>query len=166
MSTSQQAGLSGTAAVFDPPASSAYPAMGVSMPVPVLWRETLRENDTRQCPRRSIRCDMFLIDDIDLEEDRSEAQVIPAECLNISDGGLYGVVPIGYGVAMGQRYTFRLTIGERGPDPGANQLVSQVGTVIRTELLIGADGSGDRVGIGVRLHGHRSGTVPMPSMPA
>lgn len=165
MSTSRQAGASSSAALYDPIPSPSYPAMA-SMAAPVFWREALRDNDTRQCVRRSIRCDMYLIDDVDREEESTAAQVIPAECLNISDSGLYGVVPIGYGVAMGQRYTFRLTIGERGPDPGANQLVSQVGTVIRTELLIGADGSGDRVGIGVRLHGHRSGTVPMPSMPA
>lgn len=87
---------------------------------------------------------------------------IPAECSNISQGGLYGVVPIGYGVAIGQRYKFQLTIGERGPEPGSRQVVSQQGEVVRAELLLGEDGYGDRVGIGVRLFGPRTGLVPMP----
>jgi len=94
---------------------------------------------------------------------RTDTQVaIPAECTNIGNGGLYATVPIGYGVAIGQRYTFQLTIGERGPEPGSRQLVSQQGEIVRVELMLGEDGYADRIGIGVRLTGPRAGLIPMP----
>lgn len=123
------------------------------------WRASLARDDRRQIGRRSLHCKLLLIDDV--ADQRPDPQVIPAECLNVSDGGLYGVVPIGFGVAKGQRYTFRLLTNERGPEPGS-QVVSQQGVIIRTELLVGADGTGDRVGVGVRLCGQRRGMVPMP----
>ena len=91
-----------------------------------------------------------------------QAHPVPADCLNVSDSGLYGVVSIGYGVAMGQRYTFQLAIPERGPEPGSRQVVSQQGVIVRTELLINPKGEGDRVGIGVQLIGQRAGVIPMP----
>jgi len=97
-------------------------------------------------------------------EDISDTQParIVGDAVEFGDGGLYGVVPIGYGVAIGQRYTFQLSISERGPEPGSGQMITQQGVVVRTELLINADGEGDRVGIGVRLFGQRCGLVPMP----
>lgn len=125
------------------------------------WRIRLRDEEKRQCLRRSLRCALLL--NRNAAEGKGEPAAIPAECLNISSSGLYGIVPIGYGVAIGQRYTFRLTIGERGPEPGSRQVVSQQGEIVRAELLLGEDGYGDRVGIGVRLFGPRSGLVPMPA---
>ncbi len=123
------------------------------------WRASLARDDRRQIGRRSLCCQLILIDDV--ADGRPDPQAIPAECLNVSDGGLYGIVPIGFGVARGQRYTFRLLTNERGPEPGS-QVVSQQGVIIRTELLVGADGTGDRVGVAVRLCGQRRGVVPMP----
>jgi|GEM_PF-3188606 len=118
-------------------------------------------SDKRQGQRRPLCCEMLLIGDV-ADEAEEEPVMIPSQCLDIGDGGLYGVVPVGYGVAIGQRYTFRLKTGERGPEPGSLQVVSQRGRIIRTELLIEPDGSGDQIGVGVRLYGHRSGIVPMP----
>jgi hypothetical protein len=117
------------------------------------------QDDRRQCFRRPLHCAMLLIEG----DGRDERDTVPGECLNVSDGGLYGTVPLGYGVAIGQRYTFRLVVGERGPEPGATQLVSQQGVVLRTELLVGRGDAPDRLGIAVRLTGHRSGMIPMPS---
>lgn len=125
------------------------------------WAPPPREQEKRQCRRRSLRCKVVLIDGG--TEDKDNPVVIPAECLNVGDGGLYAMVRMGYGVAIGKRYTFRLTIGERGPEPDSGQVVSQRGEVVRAELLLGEDGYADRVGIGVRLFGPRSGLVPMPT---
>jgi len=121
-----------------------------------------RESEKRRLPRRSLQCELTMVNSIGVGGDGGKPAAIPAECSNISQGGLYAVVPIGYGVAIGQRYRFELTVGERGPEPGSRQVVSQQGEIVRAELLLGEDGYGDRVGIGVRLHGPRTGLVPMP----
>lgn len=128
------------------------------------WVRSSPDEEKRQCNRRGLRCKMTLIDNAPAED--IQVHPIPAECMNISDNGLYGIVPIGYGVAMGQRYTFQLEIAERGPESGADeQVVSQQGTIVRAELLINPDGEGNRVGIGVKLLGRRTGIVPMPDHP-
>ena len=86
---------------------------------------------------------------------------IPGQCFNISQGGLYAIVPGGYQVATGQSYNFEMAVAECGPEPGTQQVVSQRGRIVRMDLLLGA--SGNQLGIGVRLVGPRHGMVPMPS---
>jgi len=125
------------------------------------WLIATSDEEKRQYPRRPLRCKMVLTKSATEEQDDPAA--VPAECFNICDGGLYAIVTIGYGVAMGQHYNFRIAIGERGPEPGSQQVVYQHGKIVRTELLLGESGKGDRVGIGVQLYGHRSGCVPMPA---
>ncbi len=122
------------------------------------WEIATREREKRQCRRRSLHCPVQMI----LERDGSESRVIEAECVNVGDGGLFAIVPSNANAAIGQRYTFRLNIGERGPEPGRQQCASQQGEIIRLELLLGCKGYA--VGIGVRLFGPRSGIVPMPAM--
>jgi hypothetical protein len=124
------------------------------------WVRSSPDEEKRQCNRRGLRCKISLIDHS--PGDDVQAHPVPADCLNVSDSGLYGVVSLGYGVAMGQRYTFQLAIPERGPEPGSRQVVSQQGLIVRTELLINSKGEGDRVGIGVQLIGQRAGVIPMP----
>lgn len=118
-------------------------------------------DERRQCFRRELCCDLQLIDNV--MSDPAARKAIPGRCLDISDAGLYATIPLGYGVTIGQRYTFRIMVPERGPEPGAVQIVAQQGVIVRTELLVGCDELGDRLGIGVRLTGHRSGVVPMPA---
>ncbi|MHC4445440.1 MAG: hypothetical protein ACYTF1_01060 [Planctomycetota bacterium] len=125
------------------------------------WPTATTEEEKRQYLRRPLRCKMVLIDNA--QEEKNHPTTVPAECYNICDGGLYAIVTIGYGVAMGQHYNFRINIGERGPEPGTQQVVFQHGKIVRTELLLGESGKGDRIGIGVQLYGHRSGCVPMPA---
>jgi hypothetical protein len=137
------------------------PQAVVSRSYKTRWQIATSEDEKRQYQRRPLRCKTVLIDTTKEENDESVA--IPADCFNICDGGLYAIVPIGFGVAMGQHYTFRLSIGERGPEPGTRQVVFQHGKIVRTELLLGESGRGDRVGIGVQLYGHRSGCIPMPA---
>jgi len=131
--------------------------------IPGAWEDPigLSRHEKRQGDRRSLRCEMLLIGNV--MDDVEEPIKIPGQCLNISNGGLYGVVPVGYGVAIGQRYTFHLATCECGPEPDSSQLVSQQGRVLRTELQIGPAGTCDRLGIAVRLYGLRSGTISMPT---
>ena len=119
------------------------------------------DEENRQCRRRGLRCKMALIDDTGGPD--AQPQSIPGDCFNISNTGLYGIIPIGFGVGIGQRYTFQLTVGEPGPEPGSFQVVTQQGLVVRSELLMSSDGQTDRTGIGVQLVGQRSGLIPMPS---
>jgi hypothetical protein len=126
------------------------------------WSFRTREEEKRQCARRSLRCELALVNA--QTNDEGAPHSIPGECMNFSEGGLYAIVPIGFGVAMGQRYTFQLKIGECGPEPGSSHIVQQQGEITRTELLLGEGGSPDRVGIAVKFRGHRIGTVPMPRL--
>lgn len=118
------------------------------------------QEERRQGSRRELSCKLTLIDDV--MSASAHPPTIPGHCLNISDSGLYATVPVGYGVTIGQRYTFRLMVPELGPEPGPIQIVTQQGLIIRTELLVGFENGNDRLGIAVRLTGHRSGVVPMP----
>jgi hypothetical protein len=113
--------------------------------------------DKRQCMRRSLRCGVRMIR---LHADGATGGVIPADCVNISDGGLYANLAPGHAAAIGQRYEFYLHVGERGPE-GTQQIVVQSGVIVRTELLL--ECRGDRIGVGVRLCGHRTGVIPMPA---
>jgi hypothetical protein len=123
------------------------------------WDMATRDREKRQRRRRSLHCPVQLVDDPGV----GETKVTEAECINIGDGGLFAIVSGTASVSLGQRFTFRLNIGERGPEPGCRQYVSQQGEVIRLELLMGEKGYADRIGIGVRLFGPRCGIVPMPS---
>jgi len=119
------------------------------------------DDEKRQCRRRGLRCKMTLFEDFGGAD--VQPRMIPADCFNVSDTGLYGIVPIGFGVTLGQRYTFQLSICERGPDSGSQQNVTQQGTIVRSELLVGPEGQTDRMGVGVQLVGQRSGVIPMPA---
>ncbi len=142
------------------PSPARLPRSQTSSTVVIRWQRATTGTEKRQWPRRSLRCALVLNSSV--VEPQAKLVTVPAECSDISNGGLCAIVPLGYGVAIGQRYTFQLTIGERGPEPGSLQTVSQQGEIVRAELLLGEDGYADRVGIGVRLFGPRSGLVPMP----
>lgn len=122
------------------------------------WELATRDREKRQGRRRSLYCRVLLIGDGADEQSPG----IEAQCINIGDGGLFAIVPASANVAIGQRYTFRLDIGERGPEPGCHQCVAQQGEIVRLELLLGEEGYADRIGLAVRLFGPRCGIVPMP----
>jgi len=146
-----------TPRVYPPPAIPLATAASSSY---TTWRFNDRQ-ERRQCPRRDLRCRILLIDDLmGLSENPAS---IPGQCLNVCDAGLYATVLPDCGITIGQRYTFRLMVGERGPEPGAVQIVSQQGLIIRAELLAGSRDDDHRLGIGVRLTGRRSGVIPMPN---
>lgn len=132
-----------------------------SVPKSGVWflEDLEREQERRFHPRRPLSCAATLVD-----HGNESSSLIPAECANIGHGGLYASVPIGHGVAIGKRYTFELQIGETGPEPGSRHTVSQRGEIVRAELMLGEGGYADRVGVGVRFCGPRSGDVPLPSL--
>ncbi len=107
------------------------------------WATGAARGESRQAPRRAVRCEV-LLSDPDWWETENPLP-IRGECRNLSEGGLYMVAPIGYGLGVGQRYLFHVRSGE-----GTGH-VSQPGVIVRTEVLLGRDE--DMVGIGVRLNG-------------
>ncbi len=98
--------------------------------------------EQRAYTRRSIVCDLWLID-------TGWQSVVRCKTENVSDAGLYGRSPIGYGLAIGQRYEVRVAdthaAGQIPPD-----LAPSLGyaTVVRTQLDV--DGQNSH-GIGFAL---------------
>ncbi len=77
---------------------------------------------------------------------------VPARLVdNISEGGLRVTVPVGFGLAVGQRY--EVLLRREDSDDETDDVVAEghYGTVVRTELQLGGDGENDRVGIGLRF---------------
>ena len=120
-------------------------------------RLAMRAEEKRQCPRRSLHCRASLVNEAGTKDD---VIIISAECTNVSSNGLFAILPMGYGLAIGQRRTFRLAVRECGPETGSENIVSQDGEIVRVELLLGEDGHSDQIGIGVRLFGPRAGLLP------
>lgn len=124
-----------------------------------------REHEKRQCIRRCMRCRIELFPHPDNEPYPTEillnALPLVGRCCNISDMGMYGVVPARYGVAVGQNFLFRFHIAECGPEPESGRIVTQHGRILRAELF-GISGKAGEVGIAALLYGHREGVIPMP----
>jgi hypothetical protein len=86
---------------------------------------------------------------------------LTGECLDVSDGGAYGVVPFERGVRVGRRFTLRLSVPGRGSGPAAARVVTQPATVVRVDLSI-LNGR-DALGVAVRWTGRRCGVLPIPA---
>jgi len=102
--------------------------------------------EQRDYARRSLACDVWLID----SHTRS---VLRCKTEDICDAGLHATAPIGFGLAVGQRYEVRMakTDGEtpRGI-PGSLGKSLGYATVIRTEMHV-EGGRQDRVGFALRF---------------
>jgi hypothetical protein len=80
----------------------------------------------------------------------SRADAIRCDTDNLGAGGIHVTVPVGYGIAVGQR--FELQIAAPGASLGMGPLLTSPGyyaTVVRTRLQLGAEG--DHVGVGLRF---------------
>lgn len=79
----------------------------------------------------------------------TQAITCPAD--NISEGGMRITAPIGFGLAVGQRFEVIL----RGDDRGAvgSDLIGDghYATVVRTEIVLDRGNRDDRVGVGLRF---------------
>ena len=98
----------------------------------------------RSYSRRKIRCELFLID-------RNTDTVLRCKTEDISDAGLYATAPIGYGLAMGQRYELRIACADSSG--GASmEMVPSLGfaTVTRLEIDV-CRGDAHRVGFSMKF---------------
>jgi hypothetical protein len=86
--------------------------------------------DRRIEPRQAVSCDLWMID-------HHGSTVLRCRCIDSSPTGMRLRVPLGYGVAEGQRYELRSHLPDT-PCPVTLGLVgSRWATVVRTQLLLG-----------------------------
>jgi len=111
------------------------------------WRSGPRQGDReekRDYSRRSIRCNLWMID----VESQS---VLRCKTNDISDAGLNASAAIGFGLAIGQRYELRIANGGAG-GVSSPHLATPLGygTVVRSGIEVD-EGEVDRVGFAVRF---------------
>jgi hypothetical protein len=92
--------------------------------------------------RESVRCDLWMID-------HHGSTVLRCQCVEVSPGGMRLRVPLGYGVAEGQRYELRSHLPGARPASTLGLVGSRWATVVRTQLHI--DEGEDHLDVGVVL---------------
>ncbi len=103
-----------------------------------------QDAERRDYSRRDATCNLWLID-------TQSQSVLRCKSDNISDAGLHGSAPIGYGLALGQRYEVRIAAGE--PDKAISPHIAKslgFATVVRSGIEVN-DGVPDRVGFAIRF---------------
>jgi hypothetical protein len=98
--------------------------------------------ERRSEPREPITGTLWMID-------HYGSTVLKCECIEASPNGLRLRVPLGYGVAEGQRYELRSHLPGRGPMRGFDLIGSRWATVVRTQVRLGGDE--DHLDVGVVL---------------
>jgi hypothetical protein len=98
----------------------------------------------RTYSRRKIQCELFLID-------RNTDTVLRCRTEDISDAGVYATAPIGYGLAVGQRYELRIAC-VNGSHAASAELIPSLGfaTVTRLEIEV-QRGDAHRVGFSMKF---------------
>lgn len=102
------------------------------------------QHEQREYARRDIECDVWLVD-------AASQSILRCRTNDISDAGLHATAPVGFGLAVGQRYEVR--IASRQSDGAVSPHLAQTlgyGTIIRTEIRVGDDHP-DRVGCALRF---------------
>jgi hypothetical protein len=95
--------------------------------------------DQREYTRRQIECDVWLVD-------VASRAVLRCRTRDLSDAGVCASAPVGFGLAVGQRYEVRIACRQSDGATSAH-LGTSLGfaTVIRTEITVG-EAQSDRVG--------------------
>jgi hypothetical protein len=117
------------------------PALDQDLPLERRWAFP-GFDEKREYARWRAACDLWLLD---LEG----LTVVRCQTDDISQGGLHATIPIGYGLAVGQRYELRIRPNGEGRDAASPGWTACYGTVIRTRLL--TDGKKDRLGFALRF---------------
>lgn len=106
------------------------------------WRAN--RTDRRDYTRRKSVCDLWLID-------ASGQSVLRCKTDDVSDAGLRATAPIGFGLAVGQRWQIRLLPPAHTRQTG-QQLGESLGfgTIVRTEIKLDPSQS-DRIGIALEF---------------
>jgi hypothetical protein len=92
--------------------------------------------------RQTVACDLWMID-------HQGATVLRCRCIEASRGGMRLRVPLGYGVAEGQRYELRSHLPGSQGSVTLGLVSSRWATVVRTHLCLGEQE--DHVDVGVVL---------------
>lgn len=101
--------------------------------------------DQRDYSRRPVAVDLWLIDP-------QSQTILRCKTRDISDAGLRANAPIGFGLAVGQRYEARIAGATADPRNAGQQLGKSLGyaTVIRTEMNVHGNAD-DRIGFVLRF---------------
>ncbi len=100
--------------------------------------------DQRDYTRRPVERDIWLLD-------LTGRSVIRCRTDDVSDAGLHATTPVGYGLAIGQRYEVRIAPSD-DPVLASEQCGVSLGyaTVIRTEVRLDG-GVRDQIGFAIRF---------------
>lgn len=103
-----------------------------------------RIGERRRCPRIPLPVSATL-------RTLAGAEITGRQVDNISEGGFRLTVPVGFGVAVGQRYEVLLCRDDH--DGEANDCIGEghYATAVRTEIMLADDGNKDRVGVALRF---------------
>lgn len=99
-----------------------------------MFARTQTDVDYREHHRREVNLPLWLTDVLG-------ETVLHCRCTNLSAGGIHAIAPVGYGLAVGQRYELRLSPSE---DRNGSLLVGDslgYATIIRTRLRANSDKS-------------------------
>ncbi|RIK65222.1 MAG: hypothetical protein DCC65_12915 [Planctomycetota bacterium] len=101
--------------------------------------------DNRDYSRRPLAVDVWLVDP-------HTQTILRCKTDDISDAGLHAHAPIGFGLAIGQRYEARIVNSPPGMRLNPEHLTKSLGygTVIRTEMRIEGTRD-DRIGFALRF---------------
>jgi hypothetical protein len=104
--------------------------------------EGATSSDRRFEQRRSVECDLWMID-------HHGSTILRCQCLESSKHGMRLRVPLGYGVAEGQRYELRSHLPGEARRTMLGLVGSRWATVVRAQLCL--DGESDHLDVGVVL---------------
>ncbi len=110
--------------------------------------------ERRAAPREPVAGTLWLIDHFG-------STVLQCQCVEASEGGMRLRVPLGYGIAEGQRYELRSHLPGRKPVDGFGVIGSRWATVIRTQLRLGDDE--DHLDVGVVFDSAPEGALALYS---
>lgn len=104
--------------------------------------EMITHAERRVQQRDDSYCHLWMVD-------HEGTTVLPCQCVNRSVRGMCLRVPLGYGVAEGQRYELRSHLPGQHPAPTFGVVGSRWATVIWTHVEL--DGQSDHLNVGVVL---------------
>lgn len=109
--------------------------------------------DRRLEPRTPTHADLWMID-------HQGATILRCQCEDVSANGMRLRVPLGYGVAEGQRYEIRSNMGDYAQLFGVDQMRRRWATVVRARVHFGH--IEDHLEIGVVLDSSEDAEISMP----
>ena len=101
------------------------------------------QSNRRRYMRRQVDCEIFLVD-------RQTNNVLRCRTDDISDAGIRATGPIGYGLAVGQRYEVRIASG-RADRIASMEMIPTLGFASVARLEIDVQRGSHRVGFALKF---------------